>query len=67
MIQTPGKHKIVLSDVPTEGIVLEAPGGASVRIDATGVHITNGHGASVSLTGEQVDLNDGRLTVPKKH
>ncbi|MFB7635747.1 phage baseplate assembly protein V [Streptomyces sp. NPDC056149] len=67
VIQTPGKHKIVLSDVPTEGILLEAPGGAYVRIDATGVHINNGHGASISLAGEQVDVNDGRLTVPKKH
>ncbi|TMU99254.1 phage baseplate assembly protein V [Streptomyces sp. DASNCL29] len=66
VIQTPGKHKIVMSDVPAEGILLQAPGGASIRIDATGVYIDNGQGASVSLVGDQVDLNQGRLTVPKK-
>ncbi|MGW7487931.1 phage baseplate assembly protein V [Streptomyces sp. NPDC054786] len=66
VIQTPKKHKLVMSDVPTNGILLEAPGGAFVKIDATGVHINNGHGASISLVGDQVDINEGRLTVPKK-
>ncbi|MFG2226862.1 phage baseplate assembly protein V [Streptomyces sp. NPDC048644] len=66
VIQTPKKHKIVMSDVPANGILLEAPGGAYVKIDATGVHINNGHGASISLVGDQVDINEGRLTIPKK-
>ncbi|GAU64942.1 phage baseplate assembly protein [Streptomyces sp. NBRC 110611] len=66
VVQTPGKHKIVMSDVPTEGILLEAPGGAYVRIDATGVHISNGFGASVSVRGDRVDVNEGRLIVPNK-
>ncbi|WP_052863729.1 phage baseplate assembly protein V [Streptomyces niger] len=66
VIETQGHHKIVLSDVPEEGILLQAPGGASVRINASGVHINNGQGASVLLKGDQVDINEGRLTVPKK-
>lgn len=64
VVQTPRKHKIVLSDVPDEGILLRAPGGAHIRIDATGIHIDNGQGASISLVGNQVDINQGRLIVP---
>ncbi|MGI5470426.1 phage baseplate assembly protein V [Streptomyces sp. CA-132043] len=66
VIETQGHHKIVLSDVPEEGILLQAPTGAYVRINAAGVQINNGAGAVVSLVGDQVDINEGRLTVPKK-
>ncbi|MEU8567469.1 phage baseplate assembly protein V [Streptomyces pathocidini] len=67
VVQTPGRHKLVMSDVPGgTGILLRAPGGAYVRIDERGVFIDNGHGASISLVGDQVDINEGRLTVPKK-
>ncbi|MET8677341.1 phage baseplate assembly protein V [Streptomyces sp. NPDC004647] len=67
VIETPRHHQFVMSDVPGgTGILLKAPGGAYVRIDETGVHINSGHGASISLVGDQVDINEGRLTVPKK-
>lgn len=67
VIQTPKKHKIVMSDVPGgKGILLQAPGGAYVQIDEKGVHIGTGAGASISLVGDQVDINEGRITVRKK-
>ncbi|MFJ9804326.1 phage baseplate assembly protein V [Streptomyces wuyuanensis] len=70
VIETQGHHKIVLSDDPESGILLEAPGrdgrGPSIRINKDGVHIDNGQGASVLVAGDRVDINGGRLTVPKK-
>ena len=67
VVQTPKQHKIVMDDVPGGvGILLKAPGGAYVRIDETGVHIDNGHGASIDLVGDHVVINHGQLTVPKK-
>jgi uncharacterized protein involved in type VI secretion and phage assembly len=65
VIHTPGGHKLLMSDVPGgEGILLEAPGGAYVQIDERGVIIANNAGASIRLIGDQVDINEGRLTVP---
>jgi uncharacterized protein involved in type VI secretion and phage assembly len=64
VIETEGRHKIVMSDVPGgTGILLKAPGGAFVQIDEKGVVISSGHGASISLTGSEVDINEGGLTV----
>ncbi|MER7049221.1 phage baseplate assembly protein V [Streptomyces jumonjinensis] len=65
VIQTPGRHKLVLSDLPGgTGILLQAPGGAYIRIDEQGVTISDGRGASVVLSGGEVDINNGRLIVP---
>ncbi|MEU2108512.1 phage baseplate assembly protein V [Streptomyces sp. NPDC019507] len=70
VIETQGHHKIVLSDDPESGILLQAPGrdgrGPSIRINKDGVHIDNGQGASVLVAGDRVDINGGRLTVPGK-
>ncbi|MEU6082227.1 phage baseplate assembly protein V [Streptomyces sp. NPDC047108] len=67
VVETPGRHKLVMSDVPGgKGILLKAPGGAYVQIDERGVTIDNGQGASVELIGDQVNINEGRLIVPKK-
>ncbi len=67
VVETPKGHRLVMSDAPGgRGILLEAPGGAYVRIDETGVHINNGHGASISLVNDVVDINQGRLIVPGK-
>ena len=48
------------------GILLEAQGGAYIQIDEKGVTIGNGQGASIVLIGDEVDINEGRLIVPKK-
>ena len=67
VIQTPGDHKLVMSDVPGgTGILLEAKGGAYIQIDEKGVTIGNGKGASIVLIGDEVNINEGRLIVPKK-
>ncbi|MEU8348628.1 MULTISPECIES: phage baseplate assembly protein V [unclassified Streptomyces] len=72
VIETQGHHKIVLSDDPEAGILLQAPSpdgtgtGPFVRINRSGVHFSNGQGASVSVAGDRVDVNEGRLIVPKK-
>ncbi|MET8299332.1 phage baseplate assembly protein V, partial [Streptomyces sp. NPDC005180] len=67
VIQTPGDHKLVMSDVPGgTGILLEARGGAYIRIDEKGVTIGNGKGASIVLIGDEVSINEGRLIVPGK-
>ncbi|NUK07384.1 baseplate assembly protein [Streptomyces lunaelactis] len=67
VIQTPGDHKLVMSDVPGgTGILLEAKGGAYIQIDERGVTIGNGKGASIVLIGDEVNINEGRLIVPKK-
>ncbi|MER5768763.1 phage baseplate assembly protein V [Streptomyces sp. NPDC001985] len=65
VIRTPGGHQLVLSDLPGgTGILLEARGGAYVRIDDSGVTISNGRGATIVLDGAEVDINNGRLIVP---
>ncbi|MCX2731945.1 phage baseplate assembly protein V [Saccharopolyspora sp. NFXS83] len=67
VIRTPGDHKLLMSDVPGgEGILLRAPGGAYVQIDEKGVTVGNGQGASVELVGNEVNINQGRLIVPKR-
>ncbi len=67
VIQTPGAHKLVMSDVPGgTGILLEARGGAYVQIDEKGVTIGSGRGALVELVGDEVIINQGRLTVPRR-
>ncbi|MGW7366515.1 phage baseplate assembly protein V [Streptomyces sp. NPDC054841] len=67
VIQTSDKHKLVMGDVPGgNGIRLQAATGAYVQIDEKGVTIANGQGASVVLSGNEVNINEGRLIVPKK-
>jgi uncharacterized protein involved in type VI secretion and phage assembly len=68
VVQTPGAHKIVMSDVPglEHGILLQAKDGAYIRITEETVIIANGAGAKITLTGKDVIINEGRLTVPAK-
>jgi uncharacterized protein involved in type VI secretion and phage assembly len=44
-------------------ITLKTPGGASLVISDTEIVISNGQGASISLIGNTVNINDGALTV----
>jgi uncharacterized protein involved in type VI secretion and phage assembly len=65
VLQTAGQNAIVISDLPgpTGGIMLKSANGATVIINDTGITIQNGHGASLTLTGPTVDMNNGALTV----
>ncbi|GAA2261942.1 baseplate assembly protein [Streptomyces ruber] len=69
VVQTPQNHKLVLNDTPgaDQGILLQAQGGAYIRITAEAVVIATGAGAEILLRGEEVTINEGQLTVlPKR-
>ena len=64
MIQTEGGHNIVLDDTPgIGGITLQTATGQKIVLNATGIEIDNGLGASIKLTGPQISINNGALEV----
>jgi hypothetical protein len=67
VVQTSGQNTLILSDsVPspvTGGIVLKSTLGAMIVVNDTGIYISNGKGAVISLIGPAVDINFGALTV----
>lgn len=64
-IQTTLANSLTVSDVPgpTGGIRLQTATGAMVSVSDVGIVISNGQGATISLTGPTVDVNVGALTV----
>lgn len=64
-LQTTLKNGIVISDVPgpTGGILIQTTAGAMISVSDTGIIISNGKGAVISMTGPTVDVNVGALTV----
>jgi uncharacterized protein involved in type VI secretion and phage assembly len=56
---------LVVSDVPgpTGGFLLKTAAGAMLMINETGITISNGQGATITLTGPTVTINAGALTV----
>jgi uncharacterized protein involved in type VI secretion and phage assembly len=65
VLQTTGQNSIVVSDLPgpTGGIMLKSAAGATIIVNDTGIYIQNGQGASLTLTGPTVTVNNGALTV----
>ena len=65
VLQTTGQNSIVVSDVPglTGGIMLKTPTGAMIVVSDTGIIISNGKGATITLTGPTVSVNNGALTI----
>lgn len=67
VLQTPGQNTLVLSDsAPTPatgGIVLKGASGAMLVINETGIYISNGQGATITLIGPTVAINMTALTV----
>ncbi|QNQ10304.1 baseplate assembly protein [Sphingomonas alpina] len=63
--KTPGGHSLVISDAPgpAGGIVLRTAAGAALTFNDTGIHISNGQGASVTLVGPTVSVNNDALEV----
>ena len=55
-VVTPGRHALVISDLPgpTGGISLLTPGGARISVTDTSIVIDNGQGAAVTLNGNTV-------------
>ena len=65
VVQTQGQNALVLSDMPgaAGGILLKHRAGAMISISETGIVISNGQGATITLTGPTVTVNAGALTV----
>jgi len=67
VLQTTGQNMLLISDsAPTPatgGIVLKSTSGAMIVVNDTGIYISNGQGASITLVGPTVDVNVGGLTV----
>ena len=47
----------------TGGIVLKSVSGAMIVVNETGIYISNGQGAMITLIGPAVEVNLGALTV----
>ncbi len=65
VLQTSLQNSIIISDLPgpTGGIMLKSPTGASILVNDTGIYIQNGKGASITLVGPSVMINNGALNV----
>ena len=66
-LQTPLQNMIMVSDAPptpiTGGIVLKSTTGAMIVVNDSGIYISNGKGAMITMVGPAVDVNIGALTV----
>jgi len=64
-IQTTLQNGLVISDLPgpTGGIMLKSTTGATLIVNDTGIYIQNGQGASITLIGPSVTINEVALVV----
>src|SRR6201998_1876279 len=67
VLQTTGENMVMVSDAPpspvTGGIVLKSVSGAMIVVNETGIYISNGQGAMITLVGPAVAINIDALTV----
>jgi uncharacterized protein involved in type VI secretion and phage assembly len=65
VLQTAGQNAFVISDLPgpTGGIMLKSATGATLIVNDTGIYIQNGKGASITLVGPAVNINNGALNI----
>jgi hypothetical protein len=67
VLQTSGQNMVMVSDAPstpaTGGIVLKSVSGAMIVVNETGIYIDNGEGATITLIGPTVAINETALTV----
>jgi uncharacterized protein involved in type VI secretion and phage assembly len=61
VLQTTGRNALTISDAaPTPaggGIILKAAGGAMIVVNDSGIYISNGQGATITLIGPSVSVN----------
>ena len=64
-LQTMLQNGLIISDVPgpTGGIIIKSTTGALIMVNDTGITISNGKGAIITMIGNIVDINAGALTV----
>lgn len=63
VMQTVGQVTLMLSDNPASNVLIKTLTGAMISIGETGIVISNGKGASISMIGPSVIVNGGALTV----
>jgi hypothetical protein len=67
VVQTTGQNMVLVSDAPptpvSGGIVLKSTTGAMIVVNDSGIYISNGKGAAITMIGPTVDINLGALTV----
>jgi uncharacterized protein involved in type VI secretion and phage assembly len=65
VLQTTLQNGLVVSDTPgpTGGIMLKSAAGATLIVNDTGIYIQNGKGASITLVGPSVAINETALVV----
>src|SRR6202162_2334450 len=67
VLQTTGQNMVMVSDAPpsplTGGIVLKSTRGAIIVVNDSGIYISNGKGAMITMVGPPVDVNIGALTI----
>ena len=63
------QHTLMLSDLPptpvSGGIVLQSTGKAMIVVNDSGIYLSNGKGATITLIGTAIDFNNGALTILK--
>jgi uncharacterized protein involved in type VI secretion and phage assembly len=65
VLQSGLQNTLMVSDLPgpTGGIMLKSTTGASLIVNDTGIYIQNGKGASITMIGPTITVNQGALTV----
>lgn len=65
VLQTIGQNTLMISDAPgpAGGILLKSTTGALISISTAGIVISNGQGATITLTGPTTTVNNGALVV----
>ena len=65
VLQTLAQNSISISDLPgpTGGIMLKSTTGAMIIVNDLGIIIQNGKGASITMTGPAVTVNQGALII----
>jgi hypothetical protein len=66
-IQSLLQHRLMISDMPpspaTGGIILQSTTGAMIVVNDSGIYISNGKGAAITLVGPTIDFNTGAMTI----
>jgi uncharacterized protein involved in type VI secretion and phage assembly len=62
ILLTPGGHRIELDD-DGKAMTLKSPDGPVITLDNNGLTIDNGSGATITMQGATVSINDDALTV----
>jgi hypothetical protein len=69
VMQTALQNMIMVSDLPpsplTGGIVLRSTLGAMIVVNDSGIYLSNGKTATITMVGGQIDFNVGALTILK--